>query len=172
MLKGIACCMIIAGSLGMGVWYKNEFTGRIRAIRMLRTILILLEGEIRYGRDTLSECCGHIAIRLKGECQTAFEQVAERMRQNGGESFERIFRSSVEPALKGLPLKQEDIEDFFRFVGTYGFADSSLQLRLLEQSREQLEARAEELSAGNGERCRMAVSLGAMGGFLIILVLW
>lgn len=171
MLKGIACCMILTGSLGMGLWYRNEFTGRIRTIRMLRTILVLLAGEIRYGRDTLSECCGHIAGRLQGECRSAFQQVAEKMRQNSGESFERVFRDCVEPVLKGLPLKQEDIDEFFRFVGAYGFADSSLQLRLLEQSREQLEERAELLSSGIGERCRMAVSLGAMGGLLIILVL-
>lgn len=172
MLKIVASCMILIGSLGMGFRYRNEFTGRIQALRMLRTILVLLEGEVRYGRDTLAECCGHISVRMKGDCKSAFALVAERMRQNSGENFESIFRDCVEPVLKSMPLKPEDREEFFRFMGSYGCADSSLQLRLLEQSREQLETKAGELAAGNNERCRMAVSLGCMGGLLIILVLW
>lgn len=172
MFRGLGSCMILVGSLGLGFWYKNQFTGRIKALRLLRTILTLLESEIRYGRGTLPECCGHVAARIPGECGAALLQVAGKMRENGGESFGQIFQSCVEPSLKQMPLMQEDREEFFRFAGICGIADSGLQLRLMEQSREQLEARAEELAGENAGKCRMALGLGAMGGLLILLVLW
>ncbi len=37
---------------------------------------------------------------------------------------------------------------------------------------EQLAATEEQLVRENEEKCRMAVGLGAMGGLLLILVLW
>lgn len=172
MIRGLGSCMILAGSLGLGFWYKNELTGRIKSLRLLRTILTLLESEVRYGRGTLPECCGHVAARIPGECGAALRQVAGRMRENGGESFGQVFQECMEPSLRQMPLKPEDREDFFRFAGMCGIADGGLQLRLLEQSREQLEARAEGLAEKNAEKCRMALGLGAMGGLLILLVLW
>ena len=47
-----------------------------------------------------------------------------------------------------------------------------MQLRVIEQSTELLESTVEKLEKENAEKCRMAVGLGAMGGLLLILVLW
>lgn len=171
MLKVIGSCMILTGCLGMGLWYKRQFTGRIKALRLLQTILELIGSEIRYGRGTLPEACGRVASRLSPPCQDAFRQIAEKMRENSGESFEAIFRECLEGPLGGMPLTDEDIEEFFRFVSGNGFMDGQMQIRMIEQSREQLEAKAESLERENAEKCRMAVGLGAMSGLMIILVL-
>ena len=64
MLRGLGCCMIFGGCLGLGLWYRSQLNGRIGALRSLRNILELLAGEVRYGRDTLPECCGHISRYL------------------------------------------------------------------------------------------------------------
>ena len=138
---------------------------------MLCRILSLLCSEIRYGRGTLPECCEHVAGRLSGSCGAAFRTIADRMGENTGESFAQVFRECTEAALKEMPLKEEDREEFLRFVSVGGFVDGQMQLGLIEQSMEQLETRAASLERENEEKCRMAVGLGAMGGLLIILVL-
>ena len=171
MLKLVGSCMILTGCLGMGFWYKGQFTGRIKALRLLQTILELLGSEIRYGRGILPECCGHVASKLPPSCGEAFRQVEEQMRENRGESFGEIFRECLDGPLKDLPLKEEDREDFLSFIPGGGFVDGQMQLRMIEQSREQLKAKAESLERENAEKCRMAVGLGAMSGLLLILVL-
>lgn len=171
MLKAAGCCMILAGCFGMGLWYRSQFTGRIKALRQLQTILELLCSEIRYGRGTLPEACGRVAPRLSPPCREAFVQTAERMRENSGESFEKIFRECMGPPLGEMPLTDGDREEFLRFVPGSGFMDGQMQLRMIEESREQLKARTEGLERENAEKCRMAVGLGAMSGLIIILVL-
>ncbi len=171
MFKVAGACMILTGCFGLGLWYKRQFTGRVKSLRMLENMLSLLSSEIRYGRGTLPECCGHVAGRVTGACGHALGQIADRMQENTGESFAQVFREYMEVPLEEMPLKEEDREEFFRFVEAGSFVDGQMQLRLIEQSREQLERRADDLEQGNGEKCRMALGLGAMSGLMIILVL-
>lgn len=171
MLRLAGGCMIAAGCLGMGLWYKNRILERTRALRTLQMILELLCSEIRYGRASLPECCGRTASRLAPPCGEAFRQIEIRMGENTGESFEEVFRDCMGTALQKMPLTDEDREAFFGFMPGGGFADGQMQIRMLEQGRDRLAARAEELERENGEKCRMAVGLGAMSGLAIILVL-
>lgn len=172
MLRLAGACMILGGSFGLGLWYRRQFTGRVRALRELCAALGLFGSEIRYGRRTLPECCGHVADRVSGPLGGAFRQVAERMGENTGMSFARVFRECMEEPLREMPLKEEDREEYLRFVSAGTFGDGQMQLELIGQSREQMESRAAALEQENAEKCRMAVGLGAMGGLLIILVLY
>lgn len=171
MLRLAGACMILTGCFGLGFWYRRQFTGRVRALREMCNTLSLLCSEIRYGRGTLPECCRNVADRMAGNFGPAFRMIADRMRENTGESFAEVFAECAEVPLKEMPLKEEDREEFLRFVSAGTFGDGQMQLALIEQSREQLETRAAALERENGEKCRMAVGLGAMGGLLIILIL-
>lgn len=171
MLKGVGCCMIFCGCLGLGIWYRNQLTGRVRALHSLRDILELLAGEVRYGRDTLPECCRHIAKYLPSPFEEAFLGIGSKMEDNTGITFEEAFREGVDSILAELPLKPGDRDDFLNFTRQTGFADSQMQLRAIEQGMEQLGATERKLEKENDEKCRMAVGLGVMGGLLLVLVL-
>ena len=172
MLKGIGGVMIFVGCLGLGVWYRGQLTGRVRALRLLKRILELLSGEIRYGRATLPECCRHTAAHLPESFGKAMQEVDERMRRNNGDTFPTVFCECMRKPLSELPLREEDREDFLGFVFESGFMDSQMQLQALERSCRLLADTTERLQKENVDKCRMAVGLGVMGGLLLILVLW
>lgn len=172
MLKGMGGVMIFAGCLGLGVWYRGQLTGRVKALRLLKSILELLSSEIRYGRATLPECCRHIALQLPASFCKAMQEVDERMSRNDGETFTSVFCECMRNPLKELPLREEDREDFLGFVYESGFMDGQMQLQTLERSCKLLADTTERLQKENVEKCRIAVGLGAMGGLLLILVLW
>ena len=165
-------CMIFSGCLGLGIWYRLQMEGRVRTIRSLIHILELLIGEVRYGRATLPECCSRVARYLEEPFRQAFVSIGGIMEENTGASFGNVFRQEMEGTLRSLPLKEEDREDFFRFTTQTGFMDGQMQLRAIEQGAERLQSTQEKLERENAEKCRMAVGLGAMGGLLLILVLW
>lgn len=47
-----------------------------------------------------------------------------------------------------------------------------MQLVSIQRSRTLLEGTMEKLERENGEKCRLALGLGAMSGMLLILILW
>ena len=164
--------MIVGGCFGLGMWYRAQFFGRIRALRMLCNILELLAGEVRYGRDTLPECCLHVAKYLESPFGDIFCKVGERMERNEGFSFGEVFREETKAGLENLPVKADDRDIFLRFTMQTGFVDSQMQLRALEQSIDMLRDRAETLERENAEKCRVAIGLGAMSGLFLLLILW
>ena len=172
MLRGIGGIMIFAGCLGLGLWHRSQLTGRVSSLRLLGHLLELLTSEIRYGRATLPECCRHAAAQMPKPFADAMRQVEERMRENTGATFAEVFRECLSGPLKDLPLKTEDRVAFFHFLSESGFMDRQMQMRIMEQSCELMADTVKILERENAEKCRMAVGLGAMGGLLLILVLW
>ena len=172
MVRILGGCMIFSGGLGLGLWYRSWLLGRARALRSLGSILELLAGEVRYGRATLPECCSRTARHLTAPFGEAFQRIGNRMEENTGVSFGETFREEMEGVLKELPLETEDRENFLRFTSQTGFMDGQMQLRAMEQSLELLRGTWEKLEQENTEKCKMAVGLGALGGLLLILVLW
>lgn len=74
--------------------------------------------------------------------------------------------------MKELPLKPEDREAFLRFLPESGYMDGQMQLLSIQRSRALLEETMDRLERDNGEKCRLAVGLGAMSGILLVLILW
>lgn len=172
MVRLLGSCMILGGCFGIGLWYRAQFNGRIRALRTLETILELLCSEVRYGRSTLPECCSRAARNFPPPFGEALERTGQSMRDNTGLSFGEVFRKEFEKALTELPLRDEDREAFLQFTHQTGYADGQMQLRAMEQSRELLGQTERELEGENAGKCRVAVGLGAMSGMLLILILW
>lgn len=172
MLKGIGGVMIFSGCLGLGLWYREQFIGRIRALRMLCGILDLFTSQVRYGRAMLPECCHNVAAQLEPPLDQVFQTVASRMQENTGASFARVFREQLTERLEEMPLTPDDREIFFQFISETGYLDGQMQLRVMEQSGEQLAGTAGRLEKESSEKCRMALGLGIMSGLLLILVLW
>lgn len=172
MLRFLGSCMILTGCFGIGWWYRAQFNGRLRTIRILREILELLSGEVRYGRSTLPECCSHVAGNFGEPFSDALEKVGQNMRDNIGLSFGETFQKEFEGALEGAYLRDEDREAFLLFTRQACHADGQMQVRAMEQSAELLRKTEEALEKENAEKCRMAVGLGAMSGILLILILW
>ena len=76
--------MIIAGCLGLGLWYKQQFILRLKYIRNLQGILEMMMSEIRYGKTTLPECCRRIGERQPEPFGSTFKEVYEAVMDKKG----------------------------------------------------------------------------------------
>lgn len=172
MLKTIGAVMILCGCMGLGMWYRSQFLGRVKNLRILRQILDLWESEVRYGKATLGECCLHMQKQLPEPFKSCFERLNRKLQEAGGESCGKLFRMVLEEGLRELPLQKEDIDAFLQFMPENGYMDGQMQLLSIQRSRDLLEDTLERLEKENAEKCRLALGLGAMSGMLLVLILW
>lgn len=171
MLRFLGGSMILSGCLGMGMWYRACFIGRLRTLRELLRIQELLIGEIRYTKSTLPESCIHVSKRMREPYRSALFNVYHEMRENTGQSFVDVFRLEMENCLEQLPVKEEDCKQFLSLFSAEGFGENGMQIRMIEQSMELLQHTVIQLEREQTEKCRMSIGLGVMSGMLLIIIL-
>lgn len=157
--------------MGLGIWYGEQYKEQIYNLRYLCHILELFEGEIRYGKCLLSECCLRLSEKLEEPYKRTFLKVYQRSNENTGEGFAPICRECMEQEMKNLVINGDDKELFIRcFAGT-GYEEDILQLRIIEQVKMQLSDRLKAVEKENASKYKVAMGMGVMSGLLLIILL-
>ena len=65
MIKGIGALLILASAAGIGVSFGNDLKGRCMELRMLKQMIYMLRGEIKYTKTPLPEAYASIAVRMR-----------------------------------------------------------------------------------------------------------
>lgn len=163
--------LILSGSMGLGLWYREQFKLRLQNLRTLRDILEMMMSEVRYSKATLPECCLKLSMRMGEPYASVFSGVHGEMLENNGEDFGQIFSGHFRKCLEGLPLGREEKGLFLQFAEECGYEDAKMQIASMEQYQERLDALAGRLESELTEKSRMAMGLGIMGGLLLVILL-
>lgn len=171
MLRLAGCILTVSGCVGLGYWYRQQFTGRLHHLRILITILDMMMSEVRYSKASLPECCRQLAGRLEEPYQGSFQKIWEETRENAGEPYDDIFKRNMQACMGQVPLGKEEKKLFLEVSGRFGYEEARMQLNSMEQCKEQLKGLAARLEREVGEKGRMAMGLGTLGGLLLIIIL-
>lgn len=163
--------MIVGGSLGLGLWYREQLLGRLRALRELTELLQMFAGEIGYGKSTLPECCSLLAPRVSEPYRKCLQNIYTQMKQNTGLGFGMVYQENMGRCMEQLPLKKSDKEFMLTLFADADFADGKMQIQAISKRCDVLESTVKELALETRDKSRMAVGLGVMGGFLLLIIL-
>lgn len=171
MQKIIGFLFILLGCGGLGVWYGEQYREQVRTLRQFIHILELFEAEIRYGKCLLAECCLKLSEKLEEPYRTIFREIYQKNMEYSGESFGDICRRSMESGMKDVVVKAGDKELLVSCFEKSGYEEDTLQLRIIEQAKKQLEQRLECVSRENLPKYRVAIGMGMMSGLLLVILL-
>ncbi len=170
MQRAIGFVLILAGCSGLGMWYSMQFRLRIQNLKQMCQILRMLESQVRFGRNTMGECCEQIAKRVDNPFHRAFQEIGIEMKQNKGSSLGQISRASFNRHLKRLVASEKEKDEFIACFVHEGFEEEGMQIQNIIQGRQELETIIGELSENLTSRCRLAISLGTMSGLLLVVL--
>ena len=103
--------LILLGCFGMGLWYRQQFLGRLYTIRELIRILEQWISEIRYNGSTLPECCRQTGRQRKDRLGEICTEVYREYAETEDAGFLELAEKSFRRQLRMLPLKKEDTAD-------------------------------------------------------------
>lgn len=169
--KTAGICLVLFSSTAIGFWCSGRLKERIEELETIRRLLLMLRGEIKYTRSTLTEAFGTIGRRLREPYGSLLLNTADAMEQMQGQTLSQIWEQCVEEALKESALTKEDKEKLIHLGSQLGYLDTEMQLSTielyLEQTQEEIKNAAENFKR-NG---RLYRTMGIMAGiFLVILM--
>lgn len=169
-MKWLGMCMVLLGSMGLGIWYSALYTRRFKNLIFCRKAILIIRGEIAYGRTPLPQAFGQAAGRIRGAVKEFFELVSERM-EEGGARIEKLWSQSLTEAISDREMRKEDIRELRELGDTLGYLDVEMQLQTLDLYLSRLEQSIKEYEGEKKSRTKLYPVLGTMCGALICIIM-
>ncbi|MCI8599173.1 MAG: hypothetical protein HFJ10_12170 [Lachnospiraceae bacterium] len=171
MLKIMGALMILASATGIGVSCSMDLKKYCMELRLLKQLLYMLRGEIKYTKTPLAEAFERIAVRLPEPFSTFLRQTAQEMENLDGRTFGELWREQIRTGLPGTHLKKDDKEQLGALGEVLGYLDLEMQVSSIELYLEQLEISIRSAQDAITAKQKLYQSLGVAGGIFLVILL-
>lgn len=171
MLKAIGAVLVIASCSAIGLKMSGDLKTRMNQLVLLKRMLLMLRGEIRYAKTPLPEAFDSIGKRI-GNCFGEFlTGLAQKLTEQSGQPFQQLWKEAVDDNLTETKLAHEDKEQLKNMGENLGYLDSDMQINTIDLQVEQLELQLQRLEKGISGKTRVYNCLGVFCGILIAILL-
>lgn len=172
MLFKIIGSVILIGSTSLiGFSLAADCSKRPRILREIQALLQMLENEISYLSNLLSDAFRRIVENSRVDAAVLFKAAADHL-EASRVTADEAWEKAVEDNFSKLSLNKEDKAILISFGRMLGNSDLDGQLNNIKLMSSQLklqEAKAEEMKKKNE---RMFRSLGVLSGLAITIILF
>lgn len=171
MLKFTGAVLILISAAGIGVSCSQDLKRRCMELRILKQMVYMLRGEIKYTKTPLPEAFAHIAPRLPEPFCSFLRQTEEKMGDLDGRSFPELWQEQIKTQLSGTHLKKEDKDQLAGLGDVLGYLDLEMQLSSIALYLEQLELGIQKAQEELAAKQKLYQSLGVAGGIFLVILL-
>lgn len=171
MLKIIGSCVVIISTTGIGCLMSAQASGRLRELKTIQRLVMLLKGEISYGKSTLPEALERISRKVDEPFAVFLEKLSQKARAYQGKSFAELFHEGIKEQLKGCNLTKTDLEGFAEIGQYLGYLDLAMQINTLDLYLQELEMVIQEVGNAIPMKKKLYQSLGIVSGLFLAIAL-
>lgn len=170
LLKTVGCIIIFTASALLGYVLSRDCARRPQELRELQLMLQMLENEISYLSNIITESFDRIHRSIKSTTGRIFFDTSGYLKEGKGIGACEAWEKAIKNNIGFTSLNSEDEEILISFGKMLGSSDLEGQLKNIKLALGQLklqEKKAEELKIKNE---RMFKSLGILGGLAIVVI--
>lgn len=173
MLKIVGSFLIIAGSFTWGYMKCTSAKDRIIQLNIIKKVMIMLRGEIKYAGTALPDALELITNRITMPfAKDFFINVSEELNQMSEKTFKTIWNENINKYLKVSALSISDLEQFKNLGDNLGYLDKDMHLNTIDLYLEHLNMDIKLANEEIAEKCKVykCVSIAA-GVFITIIII-
>lgn len=170
-IKILGGLLVIASAGSLGIAFANRYSRRPKELRILRSLLQLLETEILYGATPLPIAFKNIASKAENIWHRFFLNISDNLAGGSYYTVSSAWNNAVEANLLESSLIRMDIaliKGFGNVLGSSDKTDQQKHFKLFYTQLEQQELLAEEERKKTEKMYR---SLGFLIGTAIFIIL-
>lgn len=168
-IAGAIC--VVSGCIGTGLSVSRSYSKRYRQLEMLRQMMVLLKGEIRYARSELPEAFSHVAMRVTPPFSEFLAALSQEMKAMTGQPFHVLWEKHIDAELSASYLSRDDRASLKRLGGQLGFLDQAMQLAAIDLYMEGLNTAIAAFGQTVSQKQKVSLSLGILSGFFLAVLL-
>ena len=171
-IKIIGGLFLLSSAAAIGFLKAEELNERVKKIQQLKRMIMLLQGELRFHREELSEAFENIAEKTEAPFSLFLQELSMRLKQGTEKEFEEIWLECSKILLREEGFLKEDRQLLELLGSSLGYLDLTMQtehLNLVMLRTEESLEEAKKLKECRGKLYQtMGVTVGALLTLLII----
>jgi len=172
-LKILGSILIITGTFAWGFMKCTNAKDRIVQLNIIKKVMIMLRGEIKYAGTALPDALESISNRITMIfAKEFFINVSKELNEMSEKTFKTIWYENANKYLKTSALNISDLDQFKNLGDNLGYLDKDMHLNTIDLYLEHLNMDIDLANAEIAQKCRVykCVSLAA-GVFITIIII-
>ena len=173
MLKIVGSILIITGSFAWGYMKCTNAKDRIVQLNIIKKVMIMLRGEIKYAGTALPDALELISDRIAMVfAKEFFINVSNELNQMSEKTFKTVWYENINKYLKTSALDKADLDQFKNLGDNLGYLDKDMHLNTIDLYLEHLNMDIKLANEEIAQKCRVYKSVSvAVGVFITIIII-
>ncbi len=170
-IKLAGSLLVLAVSVIVGRLKAKELQVRVLRLEEFKRMLLLLQGELRFHRSTLSEAFENVAKRVEDPFSAFLMETSRRMEEKDAGGFECIWKETSKKLLLQDGFQKEDERLFDLLQGSLGYLDFAMQTETLNLAMLQSEEVIQDAKEQKELKGKLYQTMGGTVGALLALLI-
>lgn len=171
LLKLIGSMLVIGASSFIGYVLSRECSRRPVQLRSLQGMLQMLENEISFLSNLLTDALERIYKSSNNEVSCIFKAALDNLSHDDGFNASEAWEKAVRENIKQTALNKEDEQILVSFGKMLGSSDLDGQLKNIKLTVNQLKLQEQKAEEYKRKNEAMYKTLGVLGGIAVVIIL-
>lgn len=171
LIKLIGGIIVISASSFLGFIFSRDCSKRPQELRALQALLQMLENEISFLSNVLTESFERIYKNSKSEISCFFNSTVTYLHQDDSLSASQAWEMAVRDNMGKTALNKEDENVLISFGRLLGSSDLDGQVKNIRLTINQLKLQEQKAEEARRKSESMYKSLGILGGLAVVIIL-
>ncbi len=169
-VKLVGAVLVLISATAIGALLAMQIKEQEQWLKDIKMSLFLLEGELEYHQIPLPEALYLTGKKHGGRMQGFYLDIAEKLEKKEEGSLKYLWETTAEEALRTVPLKKEQKEEFMEIGRYLAEADRNVRKNALEFYFSRLEEEIVCIRETGKEKANLYRMLGLLGGIFLLVV--
>lgn len=170
-IKIIGCLFLMGSAAAIGFLKAEELNDRVKKLKELKRMMVLLQGELRFHRATLSEAFENVAVKVEEPFGEFLKETANRLEARESAGFDAVWKEMSKGLLFSEGFLKEDERLLELLGGSLGYLDLTMQTETLNLAMIQTEEAIKLAKEQQESRAKLYQTMGITVGALLTLLI-
>ncbi len=171
MLKICGALFLIFGCVGYGFSVIHQFRVSMNELKGFIYMYQLIKSAISFQKETLPDACRHAGEKIEGILGEMLKTIGEEMEENRQNTFSFMWKVTGATYFDKSCLNKKTKEYILQFPDYIGFSDEKMQILVIDEYITTLSGQLSEMENKFFERKRVIMSVSAILGMILTILL-
>ncbi|OUM84804.1 MAG: stage III sporulation protein AB [Bacillus thermozeamaize] len=171
-MKWMGMILILFSATALGFYYSRRFAERPQQLRHLQAAFEMLETDVLYRLERLSDSFYRIGSTIPKPIGPLFHIAAEELDRSDGLPTEQCWERALRRIWPETSLKEKEQEVLLQFGHSLGNSDRESQVKHIRALLRHLQVEEELAREEQLKYEKMSRTLGFLGGLFVVILLF